>query len=271
MFRTLIVLMWLLSMQGLQGQAIRLSCEYQTGMAGVDTLYISLQSTDTLPFALRAVNFSVAFRDTCATITGGFSTFRNLWSPFFEDQRVLSGLNLSYNNQSFNSRFSYGNSDAGIGGEKKFMVPSSRQAPQRVLALLLSGRCRSQFHIENETENPINQLGDTTFDAVPYAVTQCVPVLSGISESASPLLSIWPNPAKQIVRLSFSVPSSGLYRYRLYDLTGRQWRSGQEMLSSENRNELEISLAGLAQGLYLVEIFSENSPGYRALRLLEKQ
>jgi subtilisin-like proprotein convertase family protein len=69
-----------------------------------------------------------------------------------------------------------------------------------------------------------------------------------------PGLQVWPNPARDAVRVAFDSPPGSNYRIRLFDLQGRLLRERAGASVSAQVNE-SLSLADLAPGVYLLEVY----------------
>ena len=73
-----------------------------------------------------------------------------------------------------------------------------------------------------------------------------------VSARADTRLFIYPNPAQEMLYLSFDLEQPGLAQYYLADLLGRPVRQGRRQVAS--RQTLELSLADLPAGAYLLVV-----------------
>ena len=120
----------------------------------VDTLKVYLKGNADTTIALRAVNFSVAFHDSCTVFDTVESYFSGIWSTFFELTQVSNGLSLNYNNREFDARIQYGNSDPGLPMANPVLVPNSANDSLLLFKLVFSGRCSQKLFIEDESHKP---------------------------------------------------------------------------------------------------------------------
>ena len=70
-------------------------------------------------------------------------------------------------------------------------------------------------------------------------------------------LSAYPNPFNSVIDLRLDVPRTGLYRWAVYDLLGREVRSETHLLTGASTQRLNF--AGLAAGSYLVRLTGAQS------------
>lgn len=71
-------------------------------------------------------------------------------------------------------------------------------------------------------------------------------------EESRAALSIYPNPASEMINIGFYSPENSLASIRLLDVTGRICRS-VDYMAAIGENKLEIDLAGFIPGLYILE------------------
>ncbi len=75
-------------------------------------------------------------------------------------------------------------------------------------------------------------------------------------------LKAFPNPSKEgEVQLSFTLPESGTYSIRVYNLSGQVVRTVPEQSGLAGENILEMDLENLNSGVYIIELRSKSSFG----------
>jgi hypothetical protein len=96
-----------------------------------------------------------------------YSWFSNNWGSFFERCEIKNNVSLLYNSLSYGFRFSYGSSST----LTPWVVPAST-APSRMLIfkLTLDKTCLGEVHLENQSENSINQISNSAFVPIPYQI-----------------------------------------------------------------------------------------------------
>lgn len=172
--RRFLLLLGLISSFSISAQDIKLCYEhvYDAGRQ-VDTLKIYLKGDADTTLSLRAVNFSVAYHDSCAVFDTLESYVTGTWGVFFEQTRVLNGLFLDYNRRNFDARVQYGNSDPGLPMPNPVLVPNSINDSLLIFKLIFRGRCSQKIYIENEADNSLNQFADNQFNRIDYDYFSC--------------------------------------------------------------------------------------------------
>jgi photosystem II stability/assembly factor-like uncharacterized protein len=82
-------------------------------------------------------------------------------------------------------------------------------------------------------------------------------VVDGISEVEWTHLSLYPNPAKDVINLSFEGNTNEVYMVKIISPSGKMVYS-QEYQSIAGKNRIKIELNELAEGNYLISIDKEN-------------
>ena len=82
-------------------------------------------------------------------------------------------------------------------------------------------------------------------------------VVDGINEMELTQFSVYPNPAKDVINLSFEGNTNELYNLTILSSLGKLVYS-QEYQSISGKNEIKIDLNELAEGNYLISIDKEN-------------
>jgi hypothetical protein len=79
-------------------------------------------------------------------------------------------------------------------------------------------------------------------------------------------MRIFPNPTSGLVRVEFPMPSAGTAEVRVLSLTGAQlsWTKGQ---FNAGTSSIDLDLRGLASGIYLLEVQTEDSIGVQRVMI----
>lgn len=172
--RRILLLAGMLFSASLFGQSMKLCYDHIYDAArGTDSLKVYLKGDADTTLALRAVNFSVAFHDSCAVFDTLESYLTGVWSGFFEQIRVSNNLSLTYNNRNYDSRVQYGNSDPGLPMPNPVLVPASENDSLLLFTLTFRGSCSQKTIVEDESANALNQFADEQFNPVEYAYFPC--------------------------------------------------------------------------------------------------
>lgn len=75
-------------------------------------------------------------------------------------------------------------------------------------------------------------------------------------------VNIYPNPTNGLFTLSYISPNSGANVIRLYNLVGQEVLS-KALLQSAGKNTVSIDISSFSQGIYMLELTTENSKGER--------
>jgi hypothetical protein len=84
--------------------------------------------------------------------------------------------------------------------------------------------------------------------------------LLGISEPEPPvfdILSLYPNPAKDLIRLDIKAEESNTVNLMVYNQLGQQLINESHLLFTGN-NKLDINISGLPEGTYLIRMQAVN-------------
>lgn len=233
-----------------------------------DTFFhqIFMQSLSPDSIAVRAINFSFAFNDSCTTYLGVNSFFADKWGPFFEDTLIQKNLALNYNGINYNSRLQYGISDPGLGMSNPILLPTRADTALLTMTLKFMGPCSSELYMEKEQEHIVNQIGDTSFNRIEYEVVSCytstgwAPRLPQLSIQAGPV------PGRDFLFVSINRARNLRYKWRLLDLSGQEVGKGDLEVTSAS-----IDLRPYPSGIYFMEIMEGEKNGKRGILRLVKQ
>ena len=88
----------------------------------------------------------------------------------------------------------------------------------------------------------------------------------GLGDNLLSSMRIFPNPTSGLVRVEFPMPTAGTAEVRVLSLTGAQlsWTKGQ---FNAGTSTLDLDLRGLASGIYLLEVQTEDSIGVQRVMI----
>ena len=69
-------------------------------------------------------------------------------------------------------------------------------------------------------------------------------------------LTIWPNPAKEVIRVQYSAEKASIGTMRIFDLSGKAVRESN-MVVTPGKNSFEVDIINLESGLYMLELMGE--------------
>ena len=178
------------------GQLLRYCTSLQPGNRA-DTISIGLISLADTAVPIRAISFSFVYDSNCTDFDNYLSILEGsgLWGNFLAKDSLQKPLSIQYNGKSYNARFFYGNADARPNQPNPAIIPASDQQPLTVFRAIFTGTCLPEIYIENQMENPVNQIGSVDNNAIPFDVGQftCAPV--GITDSDLFTFEMFPNPS----------------------------------------------------------------------------
>jgi hypothetical protein len=84
-------------------------------------------------------------------------------------------------------------------------------------------------------------------------------VITGIQSSIlnSNSISVYPNPANQVLNVKFNNIKAGMADIQIMDITGRMITETQREVSSGNI--ISLNIEGLSTGIYFVKVIANNS------------
>lgn len=94
------------------------------------------------------------------------------------------------------------------------------------------------------------------------------PVRTAVLTAPAVAFTLYPNPAKKWI--TATIPVSGRYAYTVVNTIGQQVMTGSnEDLKQGEKLELDIRAAGLAQGIYYLQLANQTGDQYRATFIVE--
>lgn len=161
----------MLMTSSLFAQDVRIMYQSKLGTGGVDTVLVYMRSHKPVTQDIAAVNFSFAFQNSCLAFqSNNDNVFLAAWTNFLENGQVITILPTTYQGNIYDKRYQYGNSNGFIGFYPIITLPDSNSSPMLVMKVAFSGTCASLVYMENENENPFNQIADENLFAIPYII-----------------------------------------------------------------------------------------------------
>ena len=90
-----------------------------------------------------------------------------------------------------------------------------------------------------------------------------IPVPTGVAETASPALQVFPVPANDVLSVKYAFPQEERQTISLYDMFGRKMECPQSSLTN---TQTDLDVAALAPGCYL--LVAETSSGKFSQRVI---
>lgn len=134
-----------------------------------DTVRVYAQSMDQQTVSIRAVNISIVFDGGKSNLLGYNSSLNSSWSPLFERDRIDS-VSKTYWGNTYQQRWNYGIGDALVTPSSLVMIPPDTATALLLLELRFQRLGSGLVYVENQTENPVNQIGDSSFRQLAYQV-----------------------------------------------------------------------------------------------------
>ena len=157
----------------LPAQSINILYENRSGgSSGVDTVIVYMESTTSSAVAIRAVNFSFAYQFGCSTYGTHTSIFPTHWSSFFQRHLIRRNLSLTYGANTYDSRWLYAIGDANLTSTSFVSVPANGTGLLEVMRITFTGTCNPTIYMEDQTENPVNQIADNNLNSLSYTVVR---------------------------------------------------------------------------------------------------
>jgi hypothetical protein len=236
----------------LQAQEVAVSYEIEKNGTDKSSLVVYMQSLTDQDVSIKAVNFSLALPEGCVFVTGQQAIFSSVWTDFLQESSLTTGLDLNYNNWNYNHRWQYGNADPGLPETTPLIVPANSKERLYVMEIQLEGSCADRVYLEQQGENRLNQMGDN--DVLPIGWTVVHPRTElEIAEGLS--LTVFPNPTRNAVTVTWNGPREVDYSFQLYNALGQLAQEG--MILQSDPNEQIVDLSAYAQGTYYLKLAAQ--------------
>jgi len=214
-------------------------------------MHLYLQSLRDQERTVRAINFSLALPAGCVEITGQQSIFSEAWTEHLQEVQLIEGLELSYDDWQYSSRWQFGTADPGLPGTTPIIAPSQDEVALHIMKINLRGNCVDKLHFEQQQENPINQMGDSEVRPIHWTVIQ-----PEIEVSVAGLqLYVFPNPTPDKLYVEGEGSMESKVNLVLSTIDGKQIASQQ--LKPTQAARATFDLSQLAAGMYMIQITPE--------------
>lgn len=251
----------------LQAQDVAISYEILPQNQNQATMQLYLQSLTDQDQAVKAINFSLALPEGCAKITGQEGVFSKSWTDFLQEVQIKDGLDLNYNNWNYSQRWQYGSADPGMPNTVPIIAPAQDSEPLLIMTIKLEGGCTDKVYLEQQGENPVNQMGDDNILPISWTVFHPKTELD-LSETLQ--LEVFPNPVADDLYIFFEGIREVDYQIELFSIDGKTLE--KRVLSLGDAGNLEINVAHLPAAVYLLSIseVGNSSAELRNIRILKK-
>jgi hypothetical protein len=243
-----IIPLLLLSMT-LPAQEVAISYEIDQKTDNQATMQIYLQSLTDQDRPVKAINFSLAMPEGCVKIAGQTTILSDAWTDYLQEVQMTDQLDLNYNNWHYSHRWQYGNADPGLPGTTAIIAPAQGQNPLRIMQINLEGSCADKLYLEQQAENPVNQMGDENVLPIEWTVFHPKTDLS-LQEGLR--LEIFPNPVQDHLTLHFEGLRELDYRFELATMDGKMLHADE--LQAQVSDDLIINMSHLPAAVYILSI-----------------
>lgn len=137
----------------------------------------------------------------------------------------------------------------------------TRTSPMASLSGLMSG---TSYVVEVRSECGPN--GNSTYASRAFT-TPMAKTSANLTNAQALSLSVYPNPAREAINLSFDVEKAGEANVSLVDVTGRTAVRRNEAVTA-GRNELSLDLDGVAPGVYFLRV--QNGTVFNTTKIVVK-
>jgi len=250
----------------LYAQQVAISYEMDPISDQETQLQIYLQSLTEEAQLIRAINLSIALPEGCLEVASYSNVFTEAWTDYLQEVQTNKGVELMYQEKYYSQRWQYGCADPGLPSTSAIVVPAKGEAPLLGMTVTLSGSCLDHFYLEQQTENPLNQIGDTEVQPINWTIIQPETEIS-IGQEQS--IHIYPNPVKDWLNLSFEGNFEEAFEVKLISQDGKTiWMKQLHPLEMPfNR----FNLQDLPSAVYLLQIRStQNSESVNLLKIIKQ-
>lgn len=214
---------------------------------------VYLQSLTDQDKAIKAINFSLALPEACVKVTGQEALFSETWTDFLQDLQYTEHLDLNYNNWHYTRRWQYGNADPGMPNTAPVLAPAQGSDPLMIMQIELEGNCADQVYLEQQAENPVNQMGDENVQPIAWTVIHPKTDLT-LEEGLK--LEIFPIPVEDQLNLHFEGLREQDYHFELFTIDGKKLT--EKELQAQVSEDLKIDMSYLSPAVYLLSISKED-------------
>jgi hypothetical protein len=170
-YRFFFTFLFLLMLSGLQAQVLELRYQTEAVAENQWETTLSLQALQEDSLIVRAVNFTFLSDSNCAHFLQKTSLLAEAWSATLERSVLRVADSCSYGDRTYNQRLTYGIAEPlGMPGTHSIKVPGSQGKGLPVMRVRYEGSCGQHIYLEDEQENPVNQMGDQNFNPMVYRI-----------------------------------------------------------------------------------------------------
>lgn len=233
----------------LNAQEVAISYEIKSQGLDQATMQLFLQSITDQDQPIRAINLSMALPTGCAKITGQKSIFSDAWTDFLQEVQVTDKLDLTYNNWSYSQRWQYGSADPGLPSTTPVIAPAQGKNPLMIMEISLAGNCIDKLYLEQQVENPVNQMGDENVLPINWTV---IHTNTEMELGQGLIINVYPNPVVNTLHVSFDGERTDDYEFELFSIDGKRLMAGE--LNEPGNDELVFDLHHLPAAVYVFSV-----------------
>ncbi len=251
----------------LSAQEVAISYEIVPTTANQSSMQLYLQSLTDEAKPIRAVNFSLALPAGCVQVSGQEAIFSEAWTDFLQEVQLTEGLDLNYNNWHYSQRWQYGNADPGLPNTTAILAPAQGESPLPFMLISLEGNCADKAYLEQQAENPINQMGD---DQVLPIKWQVIHPKTELELAEGLRVDIFPNPVQDELHVKFVGERQSDYRFELLSMEGKRLMVRE--MGLDEVNEWSWQLTGLPAAVYVLSVSVLHGDGVQnqQLKIIKK-
>ena len=155
---------------GMKAQDVLISYTVKEIHSELQQIEIAARSASSESISLKAINLSFAFDLSCAHPSGYQSIFTDAWTPYLENAKIHTELELPYRAENQSARWQYGSADPGLPATAAISLPSREEAGFPILSISMEGSCARDFYLESQQQNSLNQFADDNMKLISYEV-----------------------------------------------------------------------------------------------------
>jgi len=243
----------------LQAQDVAISYEITPQNENQASMQVYLQSLTDQDQTINAINFSLALPEACVKISGQEAIFSETWTDFLQEVQMKEGLDLNYNNWHYTQRWQYGSADPGLPTSTTVLAPAQEKEPLLIMKINLEGSCTDIVYLEQESENPVNQMGDE--NVLPIAWTVFHPKTE-LELSESLQLEVFPNPVEDALHVSFDGVMDADYQIQLSTIDGKML--DKRVMKMNEGSDCQFKVDHLPSAVYILSV---SQTGYELTEL----
>jgi len=230
-----------------QDAEVVLSYEIEQSTTNKSQMLIYLHSLSHKDQSIKAINFSVVLPTTCVKVIGQQSIFTEAWTDHLQEVQIINNLDLTYGDWHYSSRWQYGSADPGLPGTTAIIAPAQDKPSILMMTLDLEGTCTDKIYLEQQYENPVNQIGDA--NVKPLAWTVIAPKTKLELEGLE--LDFYPNPTRDHLYVNVKGKRDHPLTFFLTNTEGRQLN--HVVLKKNQESSFSLNLSKFSASMYLLQ------------------